>query len=84
MLFQEVAWWSYRCLRPVGTSPSLTDRNIGCQHEIGAAHTDSAEASGSGVSPGMIGGIAAAVVVLGAGGVFLARRRSSATADDRE
>ena len=85
MLFQEVAWWSYRCLRPVGTSPSLTDRNIGCQHEIGApAHTDSAEASGSGESPGMIGGIAAAVVVLGAGGVFLARRRSSATADDRE
>ena len=36
MLFQEVSWWSYRCLRPVGTSPSLTDHNIGCQHEIGA------------------------------------------------
>jgi peptide/nickel transport system substrate-binding protein len=85
MLFQEVSWWSYRCLRPVGTSPSLTDRNIGCQHEIGApAHTASAEASGSGVNGGMIGGIAAAVVVLGIGGVFLARRRSGSTADDRE
>ncbi len=85
MLFQEVAWWSYRCLRPVGTSPSLTDHNIGCQHEIGApAHPESAQASGSGISGGMIGGIAAAVVVLGAGGLFLARRRSAATADDRE
>jgi peptide/nickel transport system substrate-binding protein len=85
MLFQEVSWWSYRCLRPVGTSPSLTDHNIGCQHEIGApAHTATAEAGGSGVSGGMIGGIAAAVVVLGAGGVFLLRRRSAATADDRE
>ncbi|HXS66242.1 MAG TPA: ABC transporter substrate-binding protein, partial [Streptosporangiaceae bacterium] len=85
MLFQEVSWWSYRCLRPVGTSPSLTDHNVGCQHEIGApAHSASAEASGGGVNGGMIGGIAAAVVVLGAGGLFLARRRSSATSDDRE
>jgi peptide/nickel transport system substrate-binding protein len=86
MLFQEVSWWSYRCLRPAGTSPSLTDHNIGCQHEIGApAHTATAEAGSSGgVSGGMIGGIAAAVVVLGAGGLFLVRRRSVATADDRE
>src|SRR5215469_235058 len=85
MLFQEVSWWSYRCLRPVGTSPSLTEHNIGCDHEIGApAHTASAEASGSGINGGMIGGIAAAVVVLAAVGVFLARRRSAATVDDRE
>jgi hypothetical protein len=85
MLFQEVSWWSYRCLRPAGTSPSLTDHNIGCQHEIGApAHSATAEAGGGGVNGGMIGGIAAAVVVLGAGGLFLARRRSTATADDRE
>jgi peptide/nickel transport system substrate-binding protein len=85
MLFQEVSWWSYRCLRPVGSSPSLTDHNVGCQHEIGApAHTASAEASGSGINGGVIGGIAAAVVVLALAGVFLARRRSVATVDDRE
>jgi peptide/nickel transport system substrate-binding protein len=84
MLFQEVSWWSYRCLRPVGTSPSLTDHNIGCQHEIGAPVQAAASASGSGVSSGMIGGIAAAVVVLLAGGLFLARRRSVTTADERE
>lgn len=84
MLFQEVSWWSYRCLRPVGTSPSLTDHNIGCQHEIGAPVQAAASASGSGVNGGMIGGIAAAVVVLLAGGLFLARRRSVATAGERE
>ncbi len=87
MLFQEVSWWSYRCLRPVGTSPSLTDHNIGCQHEIGApapAGTGSVSLSPGGVNGGMIGGIAAAVVVLGAGGFFLLRRRSTTTADDRE
>jgi peptide/nickel transport system substrate-binding protein len=87
MLFQEVSWWSYRCLRPVGTSPSLTDHNIGCQHEIGApAQTEGSASlsSGGGVNGGMIGGIAAAVVVLGLGGFFLLRRRSATTADDRE
>ncbi|HEY3905576.1 MAG TPA: ABC transporter substrate-binding protein [Streptosporangiaceae bacterium] len=87
MLFQEVSWWSYRCLRPVGTSPSLTDHNIGCQHEIGApapAGTGSVVPPTGGVNGGMIGGIAAAVVVLGAGGFFLLRRRSGTTADDRE
>ena len=35
LLYQEVSWWSYRCIRPVGTSPSLTDHNIGCQHRPG-------------------------------------------------
>ncbi len=83
MLFQEVSWWSYRCLRPVGTSPALTDHNIGCQHEIGAP-VQVAASSSSGVSGGMIGGIAAAVVVLAAGGLFLVRRRSATTADERE
>jgi peptide/nickel transport system substrate-binding protein len=84
MLFQEVSWWSYRCLRPVGTSPSLTDHNIGCQHEIGAPAQASAAPASSGVSGGLIGGIAAAVVVLGAGGLWLMRRRSASTADERE
>jgi peptide/nickel transport system substrate-binding protein len=84
LLFQEVSWWSYRCLRPVGTSPSLTDHNIGCQHEMGAPAVAAASGSSSGVNAGMIGGIAAAVVVLVAGGLFLARRRSVTTADERE
>src|SRR5215469_904323 len=84
LLFQEVSWWSYRCLRPVGTSASLTDHNIGCQHEIGAPAQAAASSSGSGVNGGMIGGIAAAVVILVAGGLFLARRRSVTTADERE
>ncbi len=84
MLYQEVSWWSYRCLRPAGTSPSLTDRNIGCQHEIGAPLRTGAAPAGSSVSGGMIGGIAAAVVVLGAGGLLLMRRRSAAAADERE
>src|SRR6266852_5838894 len=82
LLFQEVSWWSYRCLRPVGTSPSLTDKNIGCAHEMGiAAANQQATSAGSGVSGAMIGGIAAAVVVLAAAGLLLARRRSVTTAD---
>jgi len=84
MLFQEVSWWSYRCLRPVGTSPSLTDHNAGCQHEIGAPVQAEAASTGSSVSGAMIGGIAAAVVILGLAGLFLVRRRSAATADERE
>jgi peptide/nickel transport system substrate-binding protein len=84
MLFQEVSWWSYRCLRPVGTSPSLTDHNIGCQHEIGAPAAAASASSGSSISAPMVGGVAAAIVVLGLGGLFLARRRSTATADERE
>jgi peptide/nickel transport system substrate-binding protein len=83
LLFQEVSWWSYRCIRPVGTSPSLTDKNIGCAHETGAV-AQKAVSSGSGVSGGLIGGIAVVVVVLAAGGLFLARRRSVTTADERE
>ena len=38
----------------------------------------------AGVNGGLIGGIAAAVVVLGAGAWLLARRRRTATADERE
>ncbi|HEX7993545.1 MAG TPA: hypothetical protein VF506_06450, partial [Streptosporangiaceae bacterium] len=79
-LFQDLAVWSYRCIRPAGSSPSLTEHNIGCEHEIGAV---SAPAS-SGVNGGMIGGIAAAVVVIGAGAWLVTRRRKAATADERE
>ncbi len=62
--------WSYRCIRPAGSNPSLTDRNIGCEHEIGAVRLPAP----SGVNGGLIGGIAAAVVVLGGGGVAGQRR----------
>ena len=79
-LYQEIQWWSYRCLRPAGSSPSLTDHNIGCDHEIGALSAPVA----SGVNGGMIGGIAAAVVVVGAGAWLLSRRRRAASADERE
>jgi len=79
-LYQEIAWWSYYCIRPAGSPASLTDHNIGCQHEIGAV---SKPASG-GINAGLIGGIAAAVVVVGAGALLLARRRRTATADERE
>ncbi len=79
-LYQEVSWWSYRCIRPAGSSPSLTDHNIGCQHELGAV----TKAAAAGVNGGLIGGIAAAVVVLAAGAWLLARRRRTATADERE
>jgi peptide/nickel transport system substrate-binding protein len=79
-LYQEIQWWSYRCLRPAGSSPSLTDKNIGCDHEIGAVSASAA----SGINGGLIGGIVAAVVVVGAGGWLLSRRRRVATADERE
>ncbi len=86
MLYQEVSWWSYRCLRPAGTSPSLTDHNIGCQHitGLGSATTTTTATASSGPGAGLIGGIVAAVVVLAAAGLLLARRRRVTTADDRE
>jgi peptide/nickel transport system substrate-binding protein len=85
LLYQETSWWSYRCMRPVGTSPSLTDHNIGCQHITGLGSQAGARAGGSsGVSPGLIGGIVAVVVVLALGTLLLLRRRRVATADDRE
>jgi len=85
MLFQEVSWWSYRCLRPAGSSPALTDHNIGCQHELGApVGTAAAKAGSSPISGGLIGGIVVVLLVLAAGGLVLARRRSAATADERE
>ncbi|HVB45484.1 MAG TPA: ABC transporter substrate-binding protein [Streptosporangiaceae bacterium] len=79
-LYQEVSWWSYRCIRPAGTSPSLTEHNIGCEHEIGAVTA----ATTSGVNGGLIGGIVAAVIVVALAGVLIARRRKTATADERE
>jgi len=79
-LYQEISWWSYRCIRPAGSSPSLTDTNIGCGHEIGAV---TATASG-GVNGGLIGGGVAAVVAVGAAALLLARRRRTSTADERE
>jgi LPXTG-motif cell wall-anchored protein len=85
MLYQEVSWWSYRCIRPVGSSPSLTDHNVGCQHQTGlGGSTASAARSGSGSSGPMVGGIIGAIVVIGAGALIFARRRRTATADDRE
>jgi peptide/nickel transport system substrate-binding protein len=85
LLYQEVSWWSYRCIRPVGTSPSLTDHNIGCQHITGLGDRVTAAATtSSGTSPGLIGGIVAVVVVVGLGGLLIARRRRTTTADDRE
>ncbi|MGN6792786.1 MAG: ABC transporter substrate-binding protein [Streptosporangiaceae bacterium] len=79
-LYQEIQWWSYRCIRPAGSSPSLTQHNIGCDHQIGAVSAPTS----SGVNGGMIGGIAAAVVVVGAGAWLFSRRRKAATADERE
>ncbi|HKR70220.1 MAG TPA: ABC transporter substrate-binding protein [Streptosporangiaceae bacterium] len=79
-LFQELASWSYRCIRPAGSSPSLTSNNIGCEHELGAVSAPTS----SGVNGGMIGGIAAAVVVVGFGAWLVSRRRRAATADERE
>lgn len=85
LLYQEVSWWSYRCIRPVGTSPSLTDHNVGCQHITGLRSGASAQAArSSGVGAGLIGGIAAVVVVLAAAVLLVTRRRRGATADDRE
>jgi peptide/nickel transport system substrate-binding protein len=79
-LYQEVSWWSYRCIRPAGTPASLTDGNIGCSHEIGIV----TKAADSGVNGGLIGGIVAAVVVIAAAAWLLLRRRRVATADERE
>jgi len=84
VLFQEVSWWSYRCMRPVGTSPSLTDRNVGCQHETGMTRTAVAAAAGPPTGAGVVGIGALAAIVLGIAGVLVARRRAAATAYDRE
>jgi len=85
LLFQEVAWWSYRCIRPVGTSPSLTDRNIGCRHETGLSRSDVlAEAVDPEVRGGIVAAVLAGLLLLAAAGALAARRRSAATAYDRE
>jgi peptide/nickel transport system substrate-binding protein len=79
-LYQEVSWWSYRCLRPAGTSPSLTDHNVGCQHELGAVTA----AAPGGINGGIVGGVVAVVIVGAGAGLLLARRRKVAMADERE
>ena len=79
-LYQEVSWWSYRCIRPAGTPASLTDHNIGCNHELGIV----TKAASGGVSGGLIGGIVAAIVVIAAAAWLLLRRRRTVTADERE
>jgi peptide/nickel transport system substrate-binding protein len=79
-LYQEVSWWSYRCIRPAGSSPSLTDNNVGCQHELGAVTAS----AGGGVNAGLVGGIAGGVVVVAAVAFLVSRRRRIATADERE
>jgi peptide/nickel transport system substrate-binding protein len=85
LLYQEVSWWSYRCIRPVGTSSSLTDHNIGCQHITGmSSQSASATGGGGGSSAPLIGGIAAAVVLIAIAALLLSRRRRLSTADDRE
>src|SRR5262249_5547040 len=86
LLYQETSYWSYRCIRPVGTSPSLTDHNIGGQHITGltAAPAASSSSGGSGTSGILIGVLIAAVVLLGGGWLISSRRRKTATADDRE
>ena len=87
LLYQETSYWSYRCIRPVGTSPSLTDHNIGCQHITGLTAAPAASPSsggGSGTSGILIGALIAAVVLLGGGWLISSRRRKVAAADDRE
>ncbi|MGI9004773.1 MAG: ABC transporter substrate-binding protein [Streptosporangiaceae bacterium] len=79
-LYQEVSWWSYRCIRPAGTPASLTDGNIGCGHEMGIV----TKPATGGINGGLIGGIAAAVLVIAAAAWLLTRRRRTATADERE
>ncbi len=85
LLYQEVSWWSYRCIRPVGTSPSLTEHNVGCAHITGLASQAGASAgTSSGVSAGLIGGIIAVLVLIGGGALVVTRRRRTSTADERE
>jgi peptide/nickel transport system substrate-binding protein len=86
LLYQEVSWWSYRCIRPAGSSPSLTDHNVGCQHQTGMTGSAAGNTGGggSGIGAPMIGAIVAVVVLLGGGALVFARRRKTASADDRE
>ena len=79
-LYQEIAWWSYYCLRPAGSPASLTDTNIGCAHELGAV----TKAAGGGINGGLIGGFVGALALAAGAGFLLARRRKVATADERE
>ena len=86
LLFQPTAWWSYRCIRPVGTSPSLTDHNIGCQHTISPTQAQllTAGITGSPLSGGAIVLILGLILVGGLGIWFLFERRDAAHADERE
>ncbi len=86
LLFQPTAWWSYRCIRPVGTSPSLTDHNIGCQHTITPTKAQllAAGITGSPLSGGAIVLILGLLVIGGVLVWLLVERHDAANADDRE
>ncbi|HTU32160.1 MAG TPA: ABC transporter substrate-binding protein [Solirubrobacteraceae bacterium] len=85
-LFQPEAWWSYRCIRPVGTSPSLTDHNLGCAHTVNPTGTQLRQ---GGVTTSPLSGTAVvvilALVLVGGFGVwFVYERYDAATAARRE
>jgi peptide/nickel transport system substrate-binding protein len=79
LLFQEVSWWSYRCVRPAGSSPALTDHNVGCQHQTGMTGKAAASSGGGGVNGALVGGIAAAALVVAGGAMVFALRRRGAS-----
>ncbi|MDQ6819665.1 MAG: ABC transporter substrate-binding protein [Actinomycetota bacterium] len=86
LLFQPTAWWSYRCIRPIGTSSSLTDHNIGCQHTISATK---AQLLAAGITGSPLSGSAIVLILglLAVGGVaiwLLVERHDAANADGRE
>jgi peptide/nickel transport system substrate-binding protein len=85
-LFQPVASWSYRCIRPVGTSPSLTDHNLGCGHTIDSSATQLRE---GGVTSSPLSGTAVVVILVlvlvgGCGAWVVYERYDAATAARRE
>ncbi len=85
-LFQPTAWWSYRCIRPVGTSPSLTDHNLGCGHTIDSSATQLRQ---GGVTSSPLSGTAVVVILVlvlagGFGAWLVYERYDAATAARRE
>jgi peptide/nickel transport system substrate-binding protein len=86
LAFQPTAWWSYRCIRPVGTSPSLTDHNLGCQDTTSATKAQllAAGITGSPLSGGAIVLILGLLFLGGCGLWFLFERHDAANADERE
>lgn len=85
-LFQPTAWWSYRCIRPVGASPSLTDHNLGCDRTVNAV---SGRGGAGAASSSPLGGttvvmILALLIVGGIGARLVYERYDLATAAKRE